>query len=359
MFWKVLLTVVAIAVAAVAVLAAMVVPALGRAPRGERLERIMRSKHWREGQFRNLTETTVGGSAKGPSKTVWKFLTMDKPRDRRPDAPVEAVRTDLNAIDRTKDQMVWFGHSSYLLVIGGRTFLVDPVLAPTFPFTLVMRPFEGTDIYSPDDLPAVDFLIITHDHYDHLDYRTVTSIRERVGHVFCPLGVGEHLEYWGYDARKITEMDWDESAAIDVRLSARNRITCLPSRHFSGRALSRNNTLWASFMVEWGGRTVFIGGDGGYDSHFADIGRRFPCIDLAVMENGQYNERWRQIHTLPTQLPLAIHDLGAKLVQPVHNSRFALALHPWDEPMRLIREAARADTTIHLLGATIGTATEF
>ena len=233
------------------------------------------------------------------------------------------------------------------------------MLAPTFPFSLSLKAFRGTDIYRPEDLPHVDYLIITHDHYDHLDYKTVKEIRKRVNQVFCPLGVGEHLEYWGYNPEKITELDWNESVAICNELSAVSKITCLPSRHFSGRALKRDNTLWASFMIEYGGRTVYVGGDGGYGSHFADIGRRFTDIDLALMENGQYDENWRYIHTMPEMLTLAIHDLGAKIVQPVHNSKYALANHAWDEPMRKIQEASKADSAIHLLGATIGEVKEF
>ncbi|MCF0195899.1 MAG: MBL fold metallo-hydrolase [Bacteroidaceae bacterium] len=353
--WLVLATIILLATAALAT----VRPSLGRAPRGARLERIMKSPNWRDGQFHNLTHTRLNTSNKGMLRTLWHFLTRRKPQGRTPETPIDAVKIDLTSLDMARDQLVWFGHSSYLLVIGGTSFLVDPVLHPSFPSTLILKAFKGTDIYKPEDLPPVDYLIITHDHYDHLDRHTVQCIRERIGHVFCPLGVGEHLEYWGYNPNVITEMDWNETADFQAKDSSVHRITCLPSQHFSGRFLQRNNTLWAAFMIECGGRTVFVGGDGGYGSHFTDIGSRFPNIDLAVMENGQYDEKWRAIHTMPDQLPSAIHALGAKQVQPVHNSKYALANHPWDEPIKTIHEAAQADTTIHLLGATIGSATPF
>ena len=131
-------------------------------------------------------------------------------------------------------------------------------------------------------MPDIDCLIVTHDHWDHLDYRTVMQLKERIGRVVCPLGVGEHFEYWGFNSDRIVELDWNESCG----LSDGFRIHCLPARHFSGRGLQRNRSLWASFLVESPSRRVYLAGDGGYDTHFAEIGRRFAPIDLAVVENG-------------------------------------------------------------------------
>ncbi|MCF0159438.1 MAG: MBL fold metallo-hydrolase, partial [Bacteroidaceae bacterium] len=283
-------------------------PAFGRYPQGERLARIQQSPNYRDGQFQNLHPTPTMTARKrqdDAGSSWWDFFTS-KESDRVPSEPVPAVKTDLRALDLTRNALVWFGHSSYLLVNGGKTFLVDPVLTTSFPASLMMKPFKGTDIYSPEDIPAVDFLIITHDHYDHLDYRTVTAIQNRVQRVVCPLGIGEHLEYWGYPSGRITEMDWNETISLDGVA-----ITCLPARHFSGRFLRSNNTLWASFMIQ-GEKCVYVGGDGGYDTHFEEIGRQFPHIDLALLENGQYNEDWPYIHTLPGQLPMEIKALDAK-----------------------------------------------
>jgi len=169
-----------------------------------------------------------------------------------------------------------------------------------------------------------------------VDYRTVTELKSRIGKVVCPLGVGEHFEYWGFEPEKIIELDWHETAALGDGFA----VHCLPSRHFSGRGLNPNRTLWASFLLETPARQVYMGGDGGYGKHFAQIGRQFPGIDLAILENRQYNEAWKYIHTMPDQLSLAAKELGAKQIITVHHSKFALARHRWDEP--LATEAALA-----------------
>lgn len=324
-------------------------PAFGRTPRGERLKRIEHSPNYKGGQFVNKKLTLFMTSSKSRWRVMWDNLTAKKPDNLVPPTDMQTVKTDLKQLDLSKDAIVWFGHSSYLLINGGRKILVDPVLTTGFPASLMMKPFRGTDIYSPEDIPEVDYLVITHDHYDHLDYGTVKAIRGRVGKVICPLGVGEHFEFWGYPAEKIVEMDWNEVYASDDNF----QITCLPARHFSGRFLRQNPTLWASFIVE-GHSTVYIGGDSGYGTHFAEIGRRFSQIDLAILENGQYNEDWQYIHTLPAQLPKAIYDLHAAVTLPVHNSKFALSRHAWDEPVRKMKEAAAKDSNLHIIHAIIG-----
>lgn len=324
-------------------------PAFGRTPRGERMNRIERSSNYKNGRFVNKVQTPIMTSSKSRWRIMWDNLTERKPDNVVPRENIQAVKTDLKRLDLSKDAVVWFGHSSYLLINGGKKILVDPVLTIGFPASFIMKPFKGTDIYSPDDIPEVDYLIITHDHYDHLDYGTVKTISNRVGKVVCPLGVGEHFEYWGYPKEKIMEMDWNETFVSEENL----RITCLPARHFSGRFLRQNPTLWASYMIE-GTMTTYLGGDSGYGVHFAEISRQFPHIDLAILENGQYNENWHHIHTMPEQLPTAIHDLGAAINLTVHNSRFALSRHAWDEPMRKIEEAAAKDRRLRVIHAVIG-----
>ena len=140
-------------------------------------------------------------------------------------------------------------------------------------------------------MPDIDYLVISHDHWDHLDYNTVKKLKDRIGAVICPLGVGEHFEYWGFDKERLIELDWNE----DANLVPGFMIHCLPARHFSGRRLTANQSLWASFLLEAPSQKIYIGGDGGYDTHYAEIGNRFPGIDLAILENGQYNEEWSLI----------------------------------------------------------------
>lgn len=344
--------IIGISIFAVLVLSIMMIlnhPAFGRTPRGERQKRIEHSPNFKDGQFVNKELTPFMTTSKSRWKIMWDKLTEKKPENLAPAADIQAVKTDLRELDLSKDAIVWFGHSSYLMINGGRKVLVDPVLTTGFPASIMMKPFKGTNIYSPEDIPEVDYLVITHDHYDHLDYGTVKAIRNRVGKVICPLGVGEHFEYWGYPVEKIVELDWNEVYASDNDF----KITCLPARHFSGRFLRQNPTLWASFVIE-GHSTVYIGGDSGYGTHFAEIGKRYPHIDLAILENGQYNEDWRYIHTLPAQLPKAIHELNAVQTLPVHNSKFSLSRHAWDEPVRKIEEAEARDSSLHIIHAIIG-----
>ncbi|MBR1809917.1 MAG: MBL fold metallo-hydrolase [Paludibacteraceae bacterium] len=333
-------------------------PAFGRKPSAERKARIENSANWRNGMFHNQIPTPQFTGRKGGFRTLWEFLTDNDAR-RTPSEPLNAVKTDLKNLPPDTDLLVWFGHSSYLFRLGGKTFLVDPVLKTGFPSSLMMKPFKGTDIYSPDDLPDIDCLIITHEHWDHLDYATLCDLREKVHYAVCPLGVGEYLEYWGYDKNCIYETDWYEQTCLPTEEDGQNiLITCLPTRHFSNRLLSRNQTLWASYMVQNGSRKVYIGGDGGYDGRFSEIRETYGRVDLALMENGQYNKDWANIHLLPEDLERAILDLDAKQVFTVHHDKFALAKHAWDEPDNVAKAIAQKDNIV-LLDQPIGTIVEF
>ncbi len=339
-------------------------------------ERIQASPNYRDGMFQNQEPTPqFTGDTASTRETWWRFLT-DKDTLRVPSEPIPAVKTDLKTIPTDSDWLVWFGHSSYLFCLNGKRYLVDPVLKPEWPATLMMKPFAGTDIYRPEDLPDIDVLIITHEHWDHMEYATLRDIRDRVKQVICPLGIADYLRYWGYADEIITEMDWYESLTInfepsttlnskrsipsDRALGQRTlNIHSLPSRHFSNRLLGkRNQTLWASFMVEDGGRKVYIGGDGGYDKRFSEIHERFGAVDLALLENGQYNANWKYIHTMPEDLEKVILDLQARQVFTVHHDKFALSVHPWSEPDSIAQDIA-TKYNIKLLDAPIGTVVKF
>lgn len=320
----------------------------------ERKARIEASPNYRDGMFQNEEPTPQFTGDKSPMAMLWDFI-VHRPQNRVPSEALPAVKTNLKALPTDRDWLVWFGHSSYLFCLNGKRYLVDPLLKMEFPPSLMMKPFEGTDIYTPDDMPDIDVLILTHEHWDHLDYATLRDLRPRVRRVVCPLGVGEYPEYWKYEPSVIHEMDWMDELTVDDGVT----ITCLPSRHFSNRLLgARNQTLWASFMVEDGGRKVLIGGDGGYDGRYRRIRERFGQVDLAVMENGQYNDAWRYIHATPEGLEQALADLQAKAVFTVHHDKFALARHPWNEPDSVARDIAERHT-IRLLDQPIGTVVEF
>lgn len=304
-------------------------PNFGRTPRGERLERIKQSPNYRNGQFQNQHETLMMTSDKGRFAGIWEFL-FRKIDGLRPEQPVEVIKTDLHKLLPDEEVLVWFGHSSYLIQTGGKRFLIDPVFCLASPVSFVNKPFPGTDVFKPEDMPdIIDYLVISHDHWDHLDYYTIKKLKDRIGKVICPLGVGEHFEYWGFNKNQIIELDWNE----DANLESGFNVHCLPARHFSGRGLTANQSLWASFLLEAPSQKIFIGGDGGYDTHFAEIGERFPDIDLAILENGQYNEEWKLIHLMPQDMAQAAKDLKTRRLLTVHHSKYALAKHHWDEPL--------------------------
>ena len=303
--------------------------AVGRQPRGERLERCRRSPQWRGGEFVNVYETPLMTGDDGFFGQMYKFL-FGRVENLHPANDVPTAKSSLKDIPRSEEVCVWLGHSTVYIQTGGARFLFDPVLTNQLPVWWFMRPFRGADVYTTDDIPEVDYLVITHDHWDHLDWKTVTALRDRVGHVVCALGIGEHFEYWGYPKEKIHDLDWGESFGP---------LRCLPTRHFSGR-MGQHKTLWASYLID-GPRRIFVSGDGGYDERFKRFGEHYPGIDLAIMENGQYDEGWRHIHTLPRELPTAISELGARRVLTYHNSKYALANHSWTEPLDSIYTAAK------------------
>ncbi|MFZ4401800.1 MAG: MBL fold metallo-hydrolase [Bacteroidales bacterium] len=323
-------------------------PKFGRNPKGERLEKIKKSPHYKNGAFHNQNYTPVMIEGANFYKVFKGFLfAKNKPEDIIP-----SQKTDLLNLDKTKDILVWFGHSSYFIQIDGKKILVDPVLSGNAsPLSFTTKAFKGSDRYSTDDIPEIDYLFITHDHWDHLDYKTIIQLKPKIKKVICSLGVGENLEYWGYDTSKILEKDWNDKIQLDSGFIAYT----VPSRHFSGRGFVRNKALWTSFILQTPSFKFFMGCDGGYGTHFAEIGKTFGEFDLAILENGQYNNNWKYIHMMPEEVLLAAEDLNTKRLLPVHSSKFALSIHPWDEPLKRIT-AANRQKSIPLLTPMIGEA---
>src|SRR5690606_8159343 len=306
----------------------------GAKPEGDRLKRMLRSPNYRDGQFQNLSVTPSLAEGYSYPKVFYDFLFGKFPNGVPVDS-IPSVSTNLKEIPKDRNYLVWFGHSSYLIQIDGIIFLVDPVLSGyASPIKRFNKAFKGSDRYTVEDLPAIDFLIISHDHYDHLDLETVKKLKAKVGKVILPLGVGAHLERWGYPNDSLIEQDWGDA----VELGAGFKIHFTPARHFSGRTLKRNTTLWSSYVLESPSKRIFLGGDSGYDTHFAELGRKFGNFDLAILENGQYNEAWRYIHTLPDEVLKASQDLKASRLFPVHSAKFKLGQHPWNEPLIKLTE---------------------
>ncbi|OWK73291.1 MBL fold metallo-hydrolase [Flavobacteriaceae bacterium JJC] len=309
-------------------------PKFGKAPSGKRLERIQKSPHYENGKFSNLNHTPQLAEDTSMPEVMFRFL-FGKKENLRPKQKFNFSKTDLKNLDSLENIYVWMGHSSYFMQIDGKKILVDPVFSGNAsPFTFTTKAFDGSDLYTTDDIPELDYLIISHDHWDHLDYETVKKLQPKVKMVITGLGTGEHLEYWGYDPNKITELDWGESSDLGNGF----KVYCEAARHFSGRGLKRDQAIWASFVFETPKQRIYIGGDSGYDNHFKKIGDKFGSFDLAILENGQYNKDWRYIHFLPGENIKAMKELHAKRMIPVHNSKFALSVHAWDEPLKKIME---------------------
>ncbi|HYH55177.1 MAG TPA: MBL fold metallo-hydrolase, partial [Anseongella sp.] len=244
-----------------------------------------------------------------------------------------------------KPVVTWFGHSSYLIQAEGLNILVDPVFSRRVSFAQYIGPsaYPGSMIVSVKDLPAIDAVIISHDHYDHLDYGTILQLREKVKAFYVPLGVGSHLAYWGVPDENITELDWWDS--VDALGSL--KLTAAPARHFSGRGFTRNKTLWASFVLEMEGYKLYLGGDSGYDRHFREIGDKFGPFDLVILENGQYNPQWPFIHMMPEETVQASLDLRGKVLLPVHWGKFTLAVHAWNDPaIRVVKKAEEMNVKV-------------
>lgn len=309
-------------------------PKFGKKPSGERLSRMQSSPHYQKGRFRNKTLTPTLAEGHTIAGEIYKQLFKKYP-GRIPLDSIPSVKTDLLNLPPGKDILVWFGHSSYFMQIAGRKILVDPVFSGNAsPIPRSIRAYKGSDIYTVADIPEIDYLLITHDHYDHLDYETIVGLTRKIKKVICGLGVGAHFERWGYASEIIIEKDWHEQVISDNGLI----IYTEPARHKSGRGFSPDNTLWLSYVIKTPATAIYLGGDSGYDTHFAEIGKTYGPFDLVILDNGQYNSAWRYIHALPDEVLKAAQDLKAKRLLPVHSSKFALSRHAWDEPLAKISE---------------------
>lgn len=321
--------------------------AFGKLPSGKEKAKTHQSPHFRDGQFQNPVPTHAVQMGFRMFKILFQFL--NKPASCYPPKPLPAMKTNLSALPGDKPVIVWFGHSSHFIKIGGKTILVDPVFSGHVgPFKNMNKAFAGTNIYGVDDMPYIDILLLTHDHYDHLDYETIVALKPKVGAVCTSLGVASHLEYWGWNESKIQELDWYQNLETDGI-----KFTALPARHFSGRGTKRDQTLWSAFVLEGGGYKLFLGGDSGYASHFKDIGEKWGPFDFALLECGQYNEAWHDIHMMPEETAQAAVDIRTTAFMPVHWAKFSISLHPWDEPVKRVCAKA-AELNLNMATPMIG-----
>ncbi|GHA33465.1 MBL fold metallo-hydrolase [Salinimicrobium marinum] len=311
----------------------------GKAPSGERKNKVENSPNYRNGQFQNLSDTPSFTEGANYFTVLKKFL-FEKDKRSTPSKEIPTIKTDLQNLNPQEEVLVWFGHSSYFFQVDGKKILVDPVFSGhASPVAFSARAFKGTNNYKAEDIPEIDILFLTHDHWDHLDYDTIMKIKPKIKKIITGLGTGEHLEAWGFNPAIITEKDWNEEVILEDGI----KVNTAPARHFSGRGFKRNGVLWTSFVLQTPSYKMFLGGDSGYDDHFKEIGKKFGPFDLALLENGQYNRHWKYIHMMPEETLQAAKDLRTKRLLPVHNSKFALANHSWDAPLKTISTLHRND----------------
>ena len=293
------------------------------------------SPNWRNGEFRNYPNPYICTNldSEPAASGGWLKFLLSRDDDRYPPAPVASIKSNLK--DLKDGEFVWLGHSSLLFKLSGKYICVDPVLsdrASPIPGTIPAWP--GSSPFEAKDFPIIDFLCVTHDHWDHLDYKAVKSLSYK--RVVCGLGLGSHLRYWGYGG-EIIELDWNKSTGDEIK------IIYTPSAHFSGRGLKRNRTLWGGFIFDAGENgKVYFTGDGGYGYHFADIGKKYGPFDIVFPDSGQYNRDWPKVHMFPEQSVQCAIDSRSRLACPVHRGKFTLSWHPWNGPeIRFSREAKR------------------
>ena len=254
------------------------------------------------------------------------------PEDRNPD--LAAFQDSAENI-----KFIWLGHSTILLSIAETVILIDPVFSDhAAPVKIAAKRFQPPALHL-EDLPPIDHILISHDHYDHLDMETIKHFVKSDVSFMAPLGVGSHLRYWGVEAERITELDWWEEAQIGPITFA-----ATPSQHFSGRIgiMHNNKTLWASWVIQGNGQSVFFSGDSGYDTHYKTIGDAYGPFDLVFMENGQYDEGWRAVHNMPDEVITGFTELQGEYLVPVHWGMFNLAVHNWYDPPNEVTQRAKA-----------------
>jgi L-ascorbate metabolism protein UlaG (beta-lactamase superfamily) len=328
-------------------------PQFGGKPSKEEIVKFEETGHYNKGKFQNLIETSMDMSFSNFTGMIKDMIKGNPNTEPKFDLPV--IHVDSINIDTThENRLIWFGHSAFLLQMDGQNILIDPMLGDCpSPHPLVGRKRYNKELaIEIDQLPQIDAIIISHDHYDHLDYPSIKKLKDKTAHFFVPLGVGAHLRSWGVKDDKIEELDWWNETTL-----ANIQFVFAPSRHFSGRGIADiSSTLWGSWVIIGSKQKVYFSGDGGYGAHFTEIGEKYGPFDFAMMECGQYNKRWSEIHMFPEQTAQAAYDVKARIMMPIHWGAFTLSLHDWNDPVkRVIKKANELEVpiTVPMIGQSI------
>ena len=302
-------------------------------------ERYSTSQNWKNGKFENLEKTVMDISFQDLPKLLYKQFFNAKGRTPKQDLSIEKFESNSFLKEEGGAQFIWYGHSVLLARIEGLTILIDPMLGPNAspiaPFKTAR--FSKNTLNLIEDLPDIDLLLLTHDHYDHLDLDSMKRLIPKVKKAIVSLGCARHLISWGMQEHIISELDWWDNIEMQGL-----QITCTPSRHFSGRGLTdRAKSLWCGWILKTNSENIYWSGDSGYGSHFKEIGTRLGPFDYGFMECGQYNEHWHLIHMYPEESVQAAFDAKVAKATPVHWGGFALSLHTWKDPIQRFTQEAK------------------
>lgn len=316
-------------------------PEFGGSPTEEKSKEYSKSINYKEGVFQNKTKVEMSFTFGQYVEMILKFFGTQPNTVPSKLLPVSKLnQSDIENYRNNYPRVIWYGHSAILLQIENKNILIDPMFGDVpapHPWLGKSRFTEGLPL-EIEQMPRVDAVLFSHDHYDHLDYGTIIKLKDKVDNFYVPLGLGNHLLKWGIEAERIKEMDWWSETKFDNLTFA-----CTPAQHFSGRGISdRNSTLWASWVIKSDSTSIYFSGDSGYNTHFNEIGEKYGPFDFAMMECGQYNQQWKQIHMMPEETVQAGIDLRARLIMPIHWGAFKLAFHTWTDPVeRLEKESKR------------------
>jgi L-ascorbate metabolism protein UlaG (beta-lactamase superfamily) len=322
-------------------------PAFGGNPTTEQKEAYRQLDNYVDGNF--INDVPTRRAFENPSDTTSTSNTsISEVKDRNPVSPIPVYVIDWNKINSDNDSLTWFGHSAFLLSIDNKKLLIDPMLSPVVsPVSFVGRNryeySEDIMLYLIDEMPSIDAVFITHDHYDHLDYRSIVKLNSKVSHFFVPLGCSAHLIRWGIPEEKITELNWWEETEYQGLT-----VALTPSRHSSGRnPFNIDTTLWGGWVILGNRTRIYTSGDSGYGPHFKQIGDKYGPFDITLIEGAQYDRNWPDLHMVPEQAIQANLDVGGKTMMLMHWGAFTLANHSWKEPIeRALEEANEREVNI-------------